>query len=183
MKEDTIYSTQKVTEDLFYDLVNQYGEELIRVAYLYVKNSFVAEDIVQEVFMSAFEQIQKFKGKSTYKTYLYRITINKCHDYFRSWSYKNMVLSETITNFIRSSDKTEEKIIMKDEAYTVGKTVLSLPLKYREVIILYYYKDFSINEITKMINCSQNTVKTRLRRARMKLRGKLETSEGGKEIG
>jgi RNA polymerase sigma factor (sigma-70 family) len=68
---------------LFEDIVDQYGEGLIRLAFTYVKNQQAAEDIVQDVFMRAYEKRDDFKGHSSYKTYLYRITINRCYDHLR----------------------------------------------------------------------------------------------------
>ena len=57
---------------------------------MYVGNKQTAEDIVQDVFLKAFVKQKVFRGESSYETYLYRMTINRCHDYFRNWSFKNL---------------------------------------------------------------------------------------------
>ena len=158
----------------FEDLVDHYGEELMRLAYTYVKNKQVAEDIIQDVFLRAYEKREAFKGHSTYRTYLYRMTINRCYDHLRSWSYKNERISDKISSFFQSRNSTEGDVISNDERHTIGKEVLSLDLKYREVIVLYYYKELSIDEVATILACSSNTIKTRLRRTREQLKVHLE---------
>lgn len=181
MVSDNLYSPKINHNQFFENLVDQYGEALLRLAFSYVKNQQVAEDIVQDVFIRAFEKMDEFKGHSSYKTYLYRITINRSYDYLRSWSYKNVMLSHKLSMFFQSGHSTETEVLVKDENYRIGKEVYSLPVKYREIIFLYYYKDFSVEEIADLLNCSENTVKTRLRRGREKLRGKIEKVGGANE--
>ena len=80
----------------FEQLVITYAEELLRLAFTYVKDKQIAEDIVQDVLMKAFEKQSDFRGEASYKTYLYRLTINRSYDYLRSWSYKNTVVTNKI---------------------------------------------------------------------------------------
>jgi len=163
---------------LFEDLIDQYGEGLMRLAFTYVKNRQVAEDVVQDVFMRAYEKRDDFKGHSSYKTYLYRMTINRCYDHLRSWSFKNVQISNKLSLLFQSVPSTETISILQDEKNMLGKEVLSLPLKYREVLVLYYYKDLSVEEIASIFKCSANTIKTRLKRARDKLKVQLEQKGG-----
>ncbi|MFE7060937.1 sigma-70 family RNA polymerase sigma factor [Sutcliffiella sp. NPDC057660] len=161
-------------EDLYVELMNKYGEELARLAYTYVKDYQIAEDIVQDVFMKIYMNKDKFRGQSSYKTYLFRITINCCYDYLRSAAYKKSKLLSTLNHLFKGSEQTEESVLKQSENYMIGQEILSLPVKDREIIILYYYKDLSIAEIADVCNTSLNTVKTRLFRARSKLRDKLK---------
>ena len=163
---------------LFEDLIDQYSEELLRLAFTYVKNRQAAEDVVQDVFLRAYEKRDDFKGLSSYKTYLYRMTINRCYDYLRSWSFKNIQISNKIVLIFHGDNSTETLAITKNEKFMLGKEILTLALKYREVLILYYYKDLNVDEIATILNCSTNTVKTRLKRAREKLKVKLEKRGG-----
>nr|WP_245827664.1 sigma-70 family RNA polymerase sigma factor [Paenisporosarcina indica] len=150
----------------------------MRLAYTYVKNKQAAEDVVQDVFMRAYEKRDDFKGESSYKTYLYRMTINRCYDHLRSWSFKNVQISNKLTLIFQGENNTEHTAIMKDEKFMLGKEILSLPLKYREVLVLYYYKDLSVEETATILKCSPNTIKTRLKRAREKLKLQLEKNGG-----
>lgn len=171
-------NNQTSSDFLFEKIVDQYGESLMRLAYTYVKNHQVAEDIVQDVFLKAFEKQSDFREEASYKTYLYRITINRSYDYFRSWAYKNVLLTDKITKIVRQEKSTELFVITKNENYLLGEKILSLPLKYREVIILHYYNDYKIDEIAFILGISPNTIKTRLRRGREKLKGLVERTEG-----
>lgn len=155
--------------------IYEHGEELLRLAYTYVKKHDVAEDIVQDVLLKAFEQREQFLGQASYRTYLYRMTINRCYDHFRSWSYRNTIVTEQITNFIKKPDLAQQPDI-EEESY-LGHCILSLPLKYREVIILYYYKELSQEEIADLLSISINTVKTRMVRGRKRLKKLLKEEE------
>jgi RNA polymerase sigma factor (sigma-70 family) len=152
--------------------IYEHGEELLRLAYTYVKKHDVAEDLVQDVLLKAFEQREQFLGHASYRTYLYRMTINRCHDYFRSWTYRNTIVTEQITKFIKKPALFEQPG-SEEESY-LGHCLLSLPLKYREVLVLYYYKELSQEEIAELLSISINTVKTRMVRGRERLKKLLK---------
>ncbi|MEO4053990.1 sigma-70 family RNA polymerase sigma factor [Solibacillus sp. CAU 1738] len=165
----------------FEKLMERYGESLMRLAFTYVKNHQVAEDIVQDVFIKAFEKKEEFRGDASYQTYLYRMTVNRCHDYFRSWSFKNLFFTNK-QQHLRLEKSAESEVIEKTEQYLLGEQILSLPLKYREVIVFYYYKEYRIEEIAKILEISPSTVKTRLKRAKERLKIKI-SSKVGEEYG
>ena len=153
--------------------MEEHGEYCIRVAYLYVKDWSIAEEIVQDVFLAYERQQDRFEQRSSLKTYLVKITVNKSHDYLRSWKNKRHVLFEKIK--IGFTKQSVEKDFIKGEERTLLKDALfTLPIVYREVLILHYYKDLKIREIAAILSCSENTVKTRLRRARALLQDQLE---------
>ncbi|MFJ8066390.1 sigma-70 family RNA polymerase sigma factor [Psychrobacillus sp. NPDC096426] len=155
--------------------IYEHGEELLRLAYTYVKNKQAAEDVVQDVLLRAFEKQEEFRGEATYRTYLYRMTINRSYDYLRSWHYKNTIVGETIQRLF--GRLTEQDVVTQSENRQLAQAVLALPLKYREVIVFTYYYDYSSEEIGELLNCSSATVRTRLARGREKL--KLVLKEGG----
>ncbi|MEK4081327.1 sigma-70 family RNA polymerase sigma factor [Solibacillus sp. FSL K6-1126] len=154
-----------------------HGEELLRLSYTYVKNKEMAEDIVQDVLLKAYEQRGQFRGDASYRTYLYRMTINRSYDYLRSWSYKNTILTNKIQDIFKGTKSAEQYVLERSENQLLGNVVLELPVKYREIIILYYYKELKIDEIAHLLSISDNTVKTRLRRGREKLRDQLKGGE------
>ena len=162
-------------------IMERYGESLIRLAYTYVKNKQTAENIVQDVFIKAFEKRDAFRGDSSYQTYLYRMTVNRCHDYFRSWSFKNLFYTNKHQH-LQFEASAESKVIQKTEQYLIGEQILSLPIKYREVIVLYYYNEYKIEEIASILALSSSTVKSRLNRAREKLKI-LITDKVGEQYG
>lgn len=162
----------------FKKIMKENGEYLIRLAFYYVKNWSTAEDIVQEVFVTYCQKSDQFENRSSIRTYLAKITVNKCHDYLRSWKnkiylYSNLLLGQSISN----KESPEQLVINKDKNDMLIKEILEMSIKYREVILLYYYQEFTILEISKILNCSENTVKTRLSRAKSILKSKLEGIE------
>jgi len=161
----------------FEEEISPHIEDLIKLAYTYVKNKQLAEDMVQDVLFKAYEKQDQFRYDASYKTYLYKMTINRCHDYLRSWSYRNHLLTDTFTHFFTSSKSNEELMIEKEKNTTLGKEVLKLKPIYREVIILQYYKHFTTKEIAYLLDVSENTIKTRLLRAKEQLKKQLE--QGG----
>ncbi|MBP3041413.1 sigma-70 family RNA polymerase sigma factor, partial [Bacillaceae bacterium Marseille-Q3522] len=143
--------------------MNRYGQTVVRLAFSYVKNKQLAEDISQEVFISCYKNLTFFRKESTYKTWIYKITINKCRDVMKSWSYKNLIFIEMITSMRKTKDSSiEESIIKQEENYMISQSILHLPAKLREVMILYYYEELKIEEISKLLELKTNTIKTRL---------------------
>lgn len=162
----------------FRKIMKENGEYLIRLAFFYVKNWSTAEDIVQEVFVAFYQKSDQFENRSSIRTYLAKITVNKSHDYLRSWKNKIQLYSNLL--FVQSAsnkDSPEHLVISKDKNDKLIKEILDMSIKYREVILLYYYQEFTIREISKILNCSENTVKTRLSRARTILKSKFEGIE------
>ncbi|WP_254178744.1 sigma-70 family RNA polymerase sigma factor [Cytobacillus oceanisediminis] len=156
------------------DLMIEYGSELTSLAFSYVKDTAQAKDIVQNVFISCYQHLHQFKGNSSIKTWLYRITINQCKDYLKSSYIKRIFFLQKMDNEMRSERDPEIELLSKDRKSQVEKMVLSLAPKYKEVIFLFYYKDFSIKEISSILKISANTVKTRLKRGRELLKRLME---------
>lgn len=158
-------------------VIDDYADYLLRVAYVYVKNQSTAEDIVQDVFIRYHQRSEQFREESSLKTYLVKITVNRCHDYLRSWTYRRISLKEKIKG--NPTEKTPERNLIENEnSQTVLTALISLKLIYREVLVLYYYEDYSTVEIAEILTCPEATVRTRLQRARMQLKEKIVGQEG-----
>jgi RNA polymerase sigma factor (sigma-70 family) len=157
-------------------LAGLYGYEVYKLAYFYLKDKGMAEDITQEVFVTCLEKIDQFYGNiDQAKFWLLKITTNKCKDIFRSWKYKYTLLSDHILDSLKSSEPQQEaNLIKKYEKDVLVDKILKLPLKYREMIILFYYQELKINEISDLLEISQNTVKSRLHRGKEKLKHSLK---------
>jgi RNA polymerase sigma factor (sigma-70 family) len=169
-------------EDQLVWLMDEYGDMVLRVAYTYVKKQQLAEDISQEVFISCFNHLEQFQNRSTYKTWLYRITVNKCKDVLKSWSFRNLYYKDFLQNILKTGTPgSDTMMILSEEKEMIFNQVISLPLKLREVITLYYYEELSIDEIAKLLNLNTNTVKTRLHRGRNSLKLSLKGSSLNEE--
>ncbi|WP_059171960.1 sigma-70 family RNA polymerase sigma factor [Bacillus sp. FJAT-27445] len=154
-------------------LMKTYGNDVMRVAYIYLKNKQMAEDVTQDVFLRCFEKIDGFRYESSYKTWIIKITTNRCKDILKSWQYRNIFISE-VFNIKQFKQQLFKEPTSNEEDEMISKQVMNLPIKLREVIILYYYQEFSISEISNLLNTNENTVKTRLFRAREKLKKALQ---------
>ncbi|MFP3916315.1 sigma-70 family RNA polymerase sigma factor, partial [Lysinibacillus telephonicus] len=154
-------------------IINEHNDYLLQLTYLYVKDWNTAEDIVQEVFINYWMKEEQFQAQSSLRTYLTRIAINRCKDYLKSWRYRTQTLTNVFTGMIRPKNQ----LILQDEQLILADAVLALPIKFREVIILYYFKELTIREIAVIINTSESTIKYRLRSAKERLKAKLSTQQ------
>lgn len=161
-------------------LMDTYGNDVLRTSYMYLKNLQNAEDAFQEVFIRVFNKLESFKGESSEKTWIIRITINVCKDMLRSSWFKRVLLTDKL------KDKNvnigiENRIIKIEENKVIFEEVMSLSHRFKEVIILYYYHNCNTAEISKILNVAEGTVRSRLHRAReilkTKLGGRLDWSE------
>ena len=156
----------------------EYGNELVRLAFSYVKDKEIAKDVVQNTFIKCYKHIESFRFDAQLKTWLYRITINECKDYLKSWNYKMVHVKSFINEAARSIlPSTEKTVIDKYSSKEIKDTIFALPNVYREVVYLYYYDSLSTNEIAGILDVSVNTVKTRLRRAKQRLYTEIKEAE------
>lgn len=158
------------------EIIDLYGDYLLRIAYTYVKDNRIAEEILQDVIFTYYRKQKDYRGDASLKTYLTRITINRCYDYLRSWKSKRETLLETI--FVHGNTKSiESKYIEKEEKMEITRTVLTLKVKLREVILLYYYAEHTTKEIADLLELPESTIKSRLQKARSVLKEKLDHIE------
>ncbi|SFJ89140.1 RNA polymerase sigma-70 factor, ECF subfamily [Halobacillus dabanensis] len=172
------------SRDDFIDYVFQeFSDEIFRFSYTYVKRKDIAEDLTQEIFIKCYKNYHKFKSNSSIKTWIYSIAANHCKDYLRSGYAKYVSLSEKIIHLVKGQSKNPEEIaIERDSSQMLTDYILTLPVKYREVIFLYYFKELKISMIASTLKCNENTVKSRLRRAKILLKEAI-CIEGGNEYG
>ncbi|MGF3104031.1 sigma-70 family RNA polymerase sigma factor [Rossellomorea sp. DUT-2] len=156
-------------------IMDEYGERLTKLAYNYVKDWSQAEDIVQDVFVTCFRHYEEIEEIISFKAWIYRLVINQSKDVLKSSGFKRVVMNSSLFSLFTSKDPLPEMSLLKrSEEEILSRCVLALPVKYREVITLYYYEDCSIDEIKGLLGFNRNTIKTRLNRGRAKLRKMME---------
>lgn len=128
------------------------------------------EDVVQEVFLAAFVGLKRFKGASSLRTWLYSITINKCRSHRHRRRMRLRVLSARNKD---GTDSAASESMTEDDFDRVRTAVRSLPVKYREVVVLKYLQELSTEKIREILGVSDNVVYVRLNRARAMLKDKL----------
>lgn len=159
---------------LIEELIQEYGNDVLRTAYMYVKDLDVAEDIFQEVFIKVNQKIGQFRGDSSIKTWMIRITINASKDYLKSaWNRRVSPITEYQTKTL--AGKNEYTRIEKEEANKlIRAAVMELPGKYKDVVLCVYFTGMTMKETAYSLNIKEGTVKSRLYRAKEKLKEKLE---------
>jgi RNA polymerase sigma-70 factor, ECF subfamily len=162
-------------DEILEKIMIEHGNDVLYLAFSYVKDRSVAEDLAQEVFISAYTHLDHFHWEASIKTWLYRITVNRCKDYLKSWNYKSTIISNVFELGLRSKDKEADSLLIeKDEKAKLGQLIFQLPLKYREVIYLFYFEEMSLTDITHLLNININTLKSRLKRAKELLKKEIE---------
>ncbi|MFJ7839528.1 sigma-70 family RNA polymerase sigma factor [Lysinibacillus sphaericus] len=156
----------------------EYGDELVRLAFSYVKDTEIAKDMVQNTFIKCYKNVDTFRYDAQIKTWLYRIAINECKDYLKSWHFKMVQVKSFIHETAKSIyPSTEKTVIDKYNNEELKDTIFSLPKVYREVVYLYYYESLKTDEIAEVFDIPMNTVKTRLRRAKQRLESMIKEAE------
>lgn len=162
-------------EAVLNDLMNTYGQDILRLVYSYVNDKAMAEDLTQEIFVKCYKSLHTYKGNANIKTWLWRIAINHCKDYLKSWHNKYVIVSENeSTNNNTNKEMIEQLVIQREDDHQLVIAIMNLPIKYREVLYLFYYENLSLKELSVLIGKNENTVKTRLRRAKELLKERLE---------
>lgn len=155
----------------FERLVNQFQASLLRTCYMYLRDQEQAEDAVQETFFKAYRNLGAFRGESAEKTWLMKIAVNTCHDMRKTGWFRHMdrrVTPEMLPEASVPFQEFEEGLIVE---------VMNLPLRLREVVLLYYYQNMDTNEIAQTLGIARSSVSGRLQRARKKLREILEGTD------
>lgn len=165
-------------EKVIVQLMDLYAEKVYLLAYSFVKDKGLAEDISQEVFLKAYKYLDSFRGEAALKSWIYRITVNTSKDFLKKKSMKQLLMESSFLENFKRTESTEASFLKADRNEQLLQTILTLPTKYREVIVLYYFYDVKLNDLATTLNLKTNTVKTRLSRGREMLKRKIQTKEG-----
>lgn len=151
----------------FLELYNSYSNDVLKLAFNFTKNIYEAEDIVQSVYIKLFQELRKDSNKEFNKKWLLKVTANESKNIFKNIWHKRVILNdEILQNEFDIADS-----LKNDELTTV---LLKLPLKYRNVIYLYYYDGYKIDEIAEILKLRTSNVKSILSRGREKMKNILE---------
>lgn len=145
-------------------LANMYTDTVYRVALNGCKNKYDAEDVVQETFIRLLKYRKSFESDEHVRNWLIRVAINECNSLWNTSWRKRVTLTD---------EQKEELIFDNNEQSELYELVMQLTPKYRQVIYLYYYEEFSVKEVADILKISETAVQTRLQRARQRLREQL----------
>jgi RNA polymerase sigma-70 factor (ECF subfamily) len=155
-------------EEAFYHLINQKKTELYRMAYVYVQNENDAVEIYQQTIIRAFEGLPKLNDPKYFSTWITRILINCSKTYLSKRKNIELVEPAYIENLRTMSHSNIE------EHLDLWKALHQLVEKYKTVLLLRFYQDYSVNQIADILQCPEGTVKTHIRRGLQMLRQQLK---------
>ena len=153
---------------LLIELLDRYEERIFNLIYWKIRDYEEAKDLTQDVFIKAYKALDRFRGESSYYTWLYRIAINHTNRAMKKKSLlKFFSLDRPESRSAYYDPEPDEGEKWKEWALkAIKERIPSLPEKYREVIILYYFDGRSYEEIAEILGISMGTVKSRLSRGR-----------------
>ena len=146
------------------EAIERYADTVRRLCMLHLKNYADTEDIFQTVFLKHALHTEPFADAEHEKAWLIRVTINACKDLLKSF-FRSRTTS--------LDDLLERPAELPPDHREVLEAVLSLPRKYREVIYLHYYEDYTAPQISRILGKKVNTIYTLLTRSKQMLREKL----------
>ncbi len=160
----------------FEELVLRYQKPIYYFVLRMLKSPLDAEDAVQKIFLLAYQHIKGFRSDSTFKTWLYRIGINQCNNFFRQNKNREFVSVEEIPVADIRADQ-EGDLSEKENLAGLRKAVGRLPYKQRMVVSLRIYQDLSFEEIGKALNMRTNSAKVNFHHALEKLKEWMNSSK------
>ncbi|XKH49548.1 sigma-70 family RNA polymerase sigma factor [Chryseomicrobium palamuruense] len=163
------------TDQWLNTLMTTYGDALTNLSYSYLHDWGKAQEVAQDVFLKCYENADSLRKLEYIKPYLYRMTINKCKDVLKSSWIRRVIFGSKVPEIRTSSSASVEETVASHAASSqLIQHVAALPVNYREVIHLHYYEELPVSEVAVVTQLNENTVKTRLRRARTLLGKSLQ---------
>lgn len=168
----TVQDVEKNEPDIK-ELICKYSKDVTRLCYMILKDVHLADEASWDTLYKVYKSYNKFRGDSSEKTWVTQIAINICKNYMRKSSYKEIVNSEYISLDYVSDDEALAEYKSQDSVELLN-AVYNLPEKYKQVILLRYYKEMSVSEISKMLKEKNNTISVRIKRALALLKESLK---------
>ena len=182
---DLIQAINSGEVDKFQDLVKRYEAKLYNFSLRMCRDPSDAEDMIQDTFLNVFRYLKNFRHETKFKNWLYKVAASTCFKKRRKSKFapdKELSLEEFLPK-----DETEkpdhvpqwalmplDKLLNEELAGVINKAIITLPKKYRMVILLRDIEGFSTTETAQILNLSPSNVKVRLHRSRLYLRDKLK---------
>lgn len=157
-------------------IINEYKNPLYATILRMTRNPQTAQDFVQEAFIKIYEQLPKYDGKGSFKSWLYRVAINFCIDEFRKKSYQ-MKQAELQDDQLVNESHPEVIFLKKEQSRQLEKLIATLPELERMILLLRYVNELSYTEIADLLHIPLSDVRNKLHRAKKKMRNQVQ--EGG----
>lgn len=168
MEEESFIRALKSRDNSsFMKMVDLYKNKIVSLCYSYTNDYYEAEDLSQEIFISIYKNIVKFKGECSLSTYIYKISVSRCLDYVRKRKIKQ------VFGGILNIQKSKHEDI--DEKNFIRECIIRLPEKLKTPLILYFYIGLTQREISAILGITEKNVEGRIYRAKKQLKKVLES--------
>lgn len=174
-----IQSRARMQEKL-QEKIDLYSDMLFKIAYARLGNRADAEDVVQETFYQYLKAAREFENAEHEKAWLIRVTLNGCRREWRNAFNRRRSDVQDLEQLCQENTEAEgecspeETVLCRERAGAVMEAVWKLPMRYRDVIHLFYYEDLSVNEIAEILGRKTSTVTSQLTRGREILKKSLK---------
>lgn len=158
----------------FSELVKRHQRGLLRLSLRFVKDMGLAEDVVQESFIKAFEKLNSFEGRSSFKSWIFQITVNTARNKIREMRHETTDIENV---HLAVAAQAETTLVHTAIADLIHEEVDKLPFKQRTALVLRVYEDMSFKEISEIMDCPYDTAKANYRHALLKLRQVFEEQQ------
>ena len=158
----------------FSELVQRHQRALLRLSLRFTRELSLAEDIVQESFIKAYQKIHLFEGRSSFKSWIYQIALNTAKNRFRDRTHDSLSLEDTPAG---TDPGAENEMLLTDMKKRIRAEVDQLPERQRVALSLRIYEDLSFKEIAQIMDCPYDTAKANYRHALLKLRERIEVMD------
>ena len=172
--DDLVLGARAGSQEAFGALVERYRTPVVRFAHRLTRDAGEADDVAQETFLRAYRGLATFRPERPFARWLFAIARNVSHDALRRTS--RCVVVDVVVDTV-AQPGPEEVALQNAEELTVRSALEGLPDRYRAVLELYYLRGFLYREIAQSLGIPIGTVKTYIRRAKVRMRDELATAE------
>lgn len=159
--------------EAFGGLVEQYRDNVYRLAYRMCGNAYDADEAAQEAFVAAWRALPNFRGDAKFSTWLYRLTTNAAIDVMRREKRHQTVGDGEMIDVADDADSPQETVERTEQQEAVQKALSTLSEEYREILLLRYMEELDYSEIAEVLQLPSGTVKSRINRAKAALKAAL----------
>lgn len=179
MKE-LILKAQEGDKEAFTQAIMEIKNNLYKIAKVKTTNEDDIQDIIQDTMIDAYKYIKKLKEPNNFKAWIIKILINNCNKYYRKKYKDNEVYDNYDIEFYRENIKYSKDQQLIEDTLDFYSMIKQLKYEERIIIVLYYSENYTTKEISNILRVNENTVKTRLSRAKEKIKN---TYKGGQKNG
>ncbi len=178
--EELIKKAKKGDKEAFTQLILGIKNDLYKILKMRITNEDDIQDVIQETMIDAYKHIQKLKDTTKFKSWIIKILINNSNKMYNKKISRKEVYNDYDIEFYKDEIRSCEDIKLKEDTLDFYEMIKELKYEERIIIILYYSEKYTTKEISNILKINENTIKTRLSRAKEKIKNKYE---GGKQVG